>query len=248
MKISIITPTYNRKDLLAENIATVQKSILAPYTDVTWEHIIYDDCSTDGTEEYVKSLSFPNLIYIRGEKNMRQSFAKNRAIEKATGDYIMVVDSDDVITQRALYHIATVIKKYPETEWFVTEYLHMDENLTYIPGKDYYGWHFKDTKEMLQAVFDGGHFIQSNAFFKKELWAKVQGFDETVHMGEDIDIYIKFLFQDKMPHYCPFITHLVRLHSQNMTVGIDQEKHLESLKDFKIRHQKDIERVGIKIS
>ena len=77
--LSIITTTYNRKDLLRQTIESVQKSIFAPL-EVEWEHIIYDDGSTDGTEELFKNNLWPHVQYIKGKENKGPSHGGTRKL------------------------------------------------------------------------------------------------------------------------------------------------------------------------
>jgi len=84
--------TYNRGQYLAEAI----NSILAQdFTD--WELIIIDDGSTDDTYNILLPyLEDPRIKYFKNEKNLGICLTRNRALEKSTGEYIAVLDSDDV--------------------------------------------------------------------------------------------------------------------------------------------------------
>src|SRR3989338_2960090 len=95
MMISIVTATKNRKLLLGENMESVRRSVLAPRRDVSFEHVIYDDGSTDGTEllfeeGYAKS----SCKYIKGDKSRGVSYAKNQAVAHSSGEYVFVLDND----------------------------------------------------------------------------------------------------------------------------------------------------------
>ena len=64
--VSVIMPSYNTAKFISESITSVQKQT---YAD--WELIIVDDCSTDNTDEVVKSFSSDGRIkYIKNEKNV----------------------------------------------------------------------------------------------------------------------------------------------------------------------------------
>ncbi|WP_262916335.1 glycosyltransferase family 2 protein [Ornithobacterium rhinotracheale] len=66
--ISILTPTYNRANLLARVFESLQRQ-----TDKDFEWIIVDDGSTDNTEEIIKTFSPVPLIYIISKKKMEES-------------------------------------------------------------------------------------------------------------------------------------------------------------------------------
>ena len=95
---TIITPTFNRKKLLENTIL----SVLHQKKDIPfeWEHIIVDDGSTDGTEEYIRK-------YLIENTNVSYTYQQNSGVWKArnTGinamnpksDYVLFLDSDDTI-------------------------------------------------------------------------------------------------------------------------------------------------------
>ena len=91
--ISIVTPTYNRKDELIHLIESIQRQSLS---SEYFEMIISDDGSTDGTAEQVKELqkeiSF-NLLYI-SQKNLGPGAARNNGVNHSNGELIVFIDSD----------------------------------------------------------------------------------------------------------------------------------------------------------
>ena len=91
--ISVITPTYNRRDYLAECISSVQAQSFAQ-----WEHIVVDDGSTDDTRSLVEGYGDPRLHYIyqenRGIDRLGETY--NRGLEEARGDYVAILESDDL--------------------------------------------------------------------------------------------------------------------------------------------------------
>ncbi len=239
MKISIITPTFNRKSFLAETIASVQASVLIPHADVSFEHIIYDDGSTDGTPNLFTGKSYPDVRYIRNDKNQGQSKARNDAVVEATGEYLFFLDSDDIILERTLYNFARKAKQFPDSAWFTADFLHVDDDLKYI-NDDYYGWDFKDIPDMLNSIFKGEHYMQQNIFIKKEAFAKAGMFDPAMKMGEDLDLAVRLLLGGHMPHRCDFISHLHRVHTKSLSGGVTKEMHLKSALELKTKYSKHL--------
>ena len=91
--VSIIMPTYNSGQYIAESIESVLKQ-----TERDWELEIVDDGSTDGTFEivlpYIKK--YPNIHYYYFTVNRGTSAARTEAIRRAGGKYIAFLDSDDL--------------------------------------------------------------------------------------------------------------------------------------------------------
>ncbi|MDQ5770305.1 glycosyltransferase [Thiothrix subterranea] len=91
MKISFITTTYNSLETLKECIKSVSECSIKDM-----EHIVADDGSTDRTIEYIKNLNSFNIKLISCGRVGRAN-ALNIAIEKAKGDFICILDSDDLV-------------------------------------------------------------------------------------------------------------------------------------------------------
>lgn len=101
-KITVFTPTYNR----AYIIKNVYDSLLRQtYKDFEW--LVIDDGSTDDTEELINGLIKEDKIKIRYYKkeNGGQHTALNCAIEKSDAEMLMIVDSDDYLTDNALERV-----------------------------------------------------------------------------------------------------------------------------------------------
>ena len=90
--VSIITPVHNSEQFLGCCIESVLKQ-----TYEHWEHILVDDCSTDDSASLIRSYANlnPRISYITLAVNSGAAVARNKAIERAKGDYIAFLDSDD---------------------------------------------------------------------------------------------------------------------------------------------------------
>jgi glycosyltransferase involved in cell wall biosynthesis len=88
--VSVIIPTFNRAHLLPRAIESIRRQSYSPI-----ELIIVDDGSTDGTQEIIGTLEIPGLIYLRQARNEGASAARNAGIDRATGEYVAFLDSDD---------------------------------------------------------------------------------------------------------------------------------------------------------
>lgn len=90
--VSIITPSYNCGDFIAETI----RSVLAQ-TYTLWEMIIVDDSSTDATIKRVEPfLKDPRIRFIRNAGNKGAAYTRNRALREAKGRWIAFLDADDL--------------------------------------------------------------------------------------------------------------------------------------------------------
>tara|TARA_R110000850_G_scaffold264954_2_gene394288 strand:- start:5781 stop:6671 length:891 start_codon:yes stop_codon:yes gene_type:complete len=105
--VSIITPTYNRADFIAEAVQSVLDQ-----TYPNFEHLIVDDGSTDNTREVLSPfLADPRFRYF-DQENQGQSVARNLALEHARGEFVCFLDSDNVWLP---IHLASQLAAFQET-------------------------------------------------------------------------------------------------------------------------------------
>ncbi len=112
MKISVLTPTYNREKFLEKLYRSLIKN--SNYgIEIEW--LIMDDGSTDKTEQKIKSFiqeqkSHIEIKYFK-QKNQGKMVAINNLVEKATGEYMIDCDSDDYFSDEAFKIMSEKIKE-----------------------------------------------------------------------------------------------------------------------------------------
>lgn len=89
--VSIIMPSYNTSQYIAE---TIQSVIDQSYQN--WELIIVDDCSTDNTDYVVSKINDQRITFLKNKKNSGAAVSRNRALREAKGKWIAFLDSDDL--------------------------------------------------------------------------------------------------------------------------------------------------------
>lgn len=107
IKSSVIIPTYNRKSFVVEAIHSVLQQ-----EPKNFEIIVVDDGSTDGTAEYLKSLNLP--IRIIEQTNSGVSRTRNNGIKHAQGEYICLLDSDDLWLSGILQQQSDYLDSHPQ--------------------------------------------------------------------------------------------------------------------------------------
>ena len=97
MDLSVIIVNYNTKELLKRCL----KSVMASHTDFGFETIVSDNGSTDGSQALVKE-EFPEVVLLENGANLGFSKANNIAIRRATGRYLLLLNSDTQIQSDTL--------------------------------------------------------------------------------------------------------------------------------------------------
>lgn len=121
--VSIVTPNYNCARFISQTI----ESVLAQ-TYTSWEMLIVDDCSTDGSYEIALEYSVRDsrIKVLRNEKNSGAAISRNKAIELAQGEFIAFLDSDDLWMPEKLEKQISFMRDN-NCDFSFCEYEHIDE-------------------------------------------------------------------------------------------------------------------------
>lgn len=127
MKISVLTSTYNRGNLLKKLYnSLIQNSNYN--VDVQW--LIIDDGSKDDTKNIVKDFKDENKIEIKYfyQENQGKMLAINKLVKEANGDLIIECDSDDYFTEDAFDIIKNEYQKCDKSDIYALCFLKYDQN------------------------------------------------------------------------------------------------------------------------
>jgi len=125
--ISIIMPVFNtRTSFLRKAIESVLSQVY-PH----WELCIADDASfnhqaREVIEEYLSKDS--RIKVVSRPENANISYCYNSALEIATGEFVSLLDRDDLITPDALYEVVLLLNKHPEADMIYSDEDKIDEN------------------------------------------------------------------------------------------------------------------------
>lgn len=176
--ISVIVPCYNQAQYLDECLQSVLDQT---YQD--WECIIVNDGSPDNTEEIAKKwLERDQRFRYIWKENGGLSSARNFGVEKAKGEWILTLDSDDYISND---YLQLAQKKFSDESIKV---IYCEAQKFGIINEK---WTLPDFSLLNLAE---QNVIFCSAFFKKDDWKIVGGYDENLKVGlEDWDFWISIL-------------------------------------------------------
>jgi len=205
MKISILLPTYNPHDVwLKEAIESV---LVQSYSD--WQLCIADDASTvpevrELLDEYSRRDSRIKVCF--REVNGHISHASNSALEMATGDWIMLMDHDDLIPSNALQEFADVIQSHPDVKM-----IYSDEDKISSDGKRY----FPNLKpDWNQDLFLSCNVISHLTAYRSDLLREIGGFRAGYEGAQDYDLTLRYVKKIKPSeiHHIPKLLYHWRCH------------------------------------
>lgn len=113
--LSVITPVYNRADCIERCIRSVEAQVVP--AGWTLQHVITDDGSSDATVELISK--HPRVLLELLPQNRGTNAARNAAIRKADGEWIVILDSDDEMLPEAVLIICESIDNNPDFKHFI---------------------------------------------------------------------------------------------------------------------------------
>ncbi len=121
MDISIIIVNYNGKDHLRNCL----HSIYATVHDIAFEIAVVDNASSDGSEAMMAT-EFPRALLIRNERNRGFGAANNQALAITKGRYALLLNTDTVLKESAVYHLFSFMEAHPRAGMACGQLLNAD--------------------------------------------------------------------------------------------------------------------------
>lgn len=179
-RISVVIPLYNKEAEVKRALQSVVEQSLAP-----GEIIVVDDGSTDGSRAIVE-----RFIAEHHEANMRLivqanggvSCARNRGIEEAKGDYIALLDADDVWLSGYIAEVCRLMEYYPEADAYSTAFDIVDDKRRVAAPVPTHEGYINIAQEALQHRYP---IIPSTATLRRDVVLRLGGFPEGMRIGED---------------------------------------------------------------
>jgi len=182
MRVSYVIPSFNQGRYIKRCI----ESCLAQEVEA-FEIIVMDGGSTDETVDVLKS--FGDQITWVSEKDDGQADAVNKGVERATGEIIAWVNSDDFYAAGALQAVVDVFESQP-----AVGLVHGRGSLVTADGKP---WRPVMTGPVTSAADllakPGNYIFQPTVFFRRSLFMEVGKLDPSLHYAMDMDLWLGML-------------------------------------------------------
>lgn len=189
-KISIVTPCFNSEKFLEKTILSIKNQNYSNY-----EHIIIDGGSTDTTLDILKKYegTYP-MIWI-SEKDHGMYDAINKGFAQATGEIYAWLNSDDVYFPWA-FSIMNLVMQHKEIVWCTTGQNSFTDEYgnVFFTGRTL-GPRSYSQRLLRKGLYDGrylGFVQQEGTFWRKSLWDKVKGLDDSKKYAGDFWLWKKF--------------------------------------------------------
>lgn len=179
-EVTVVIPTWNRAGSLRRALDSVFAQTRPPD-----EVIVVDDGSSDGTRRMVRE-GYPRASYLFQE-NRGVAAARNRGAEKAGGDWLAFLDSDDEWLPRKLERQLHALGAQPEFQLCHTDEIWIRRGRRVNPMKKHAksgGWIFQRSLELCL-------ISPSSVLLRRDLFDFLGGFDESLPACEDYDLWLR---------------------------------------------------------
>lgn len=203
--ISVVIPLYNKEQSIT---ATLQSVLAQTYSD--YEVIIVDDGSTDKSLQVVEDFNqrnseklILNSIRLIHKENGGVCSARNRGIQEAKGEYVALLDADDVWDKEYLAEQVKMIADFPEAVMWGINFAEVSAGklvrklATALP--DGYRGYVENYFQMKGRISD--LFCSSSVVIRREVFDKVGLFDERIKYAEDSDMWWRIIATHKVAFY-----------------------------------------------
>lgn len=177
--VSVIIPVYNTASYLRESILSARNQ-----THTAIEIVVIDDGSNQETKEEIARLQ-DKIDIVLSQENAGQSTARNKGIKAATGDYILILDSDDYFKPDFVSKALVVLQEKPTVK-FVSCYLNRFHENTIGPLVQMEGGTIEEYLFRNASI--------GNGLFRKKDIVTIRGYDQEMRDGyEDWELMIRLL-------------------------------------------------------
>ena len=186
--VTVITPTKNRRALLADAVASV-----AAQTFSNWEHIIVDDGSDDGTRQIIERqiscdarISFISRECNKGGANV----CRNIGLRASKGKYIIFLDSDDSLRPECLASRVALMERNLDLDFAVFP----AGVFTHLVGDQVTVYHpMKPGDDLLRFLSHECVWEISGPIWRRSFLELLGGFDEHLLSTQDLDLHVRAL-------------------------------------------------------
>ena len=187
---SVVIPTYNRAGFIAKTLGSVLAQTYPHY-----EIIVVDNCSTDDTAEVVAPFVASGRVrFIRHDRNYERARSRNTGMAAARGDYVTLLDSDDLMYPDNLADAARYALAHPEIKCF-----HNLNEIVDREGRLVYRHKFPSLADQARAIASGNFMSCIGDFIHREIYQNYQ-FDTHPQLTgvEDWDFWLRVLADYKV--------------------------------------------------
>ena len=214
--ISMATPSFNQ----ARFVKTTVLSVLdQAYPNL--EYVLRDGGSTDGSVGELETLDHPNFRW-HSEPDDGQANAVNLSFVGSSGEVMGWINSDDILLPGSLRAIGEYFATHPHVDAVYGHRVLIDHN-----GDDIGKWIVPDHDS--EAIKWADYVPQETLFWRRELWEKVGGLDESFRFALDWDLLLRFEDAGASIKRLPYFLGGFRIYDEQLTSSVMESLGAEEM-------------------
>ena len=184
-KVSVIIPCFNRERYIAQTVDSVLSQ--------TWQNlelIVVDDGCSDGSRAILESFgSRLEILQHPGRVNRGQSAAINLGLQHASGEYVAVLDSDDLFAPHKIERQVQFLMANPYLGLVYANGHYIDQDGVIL--HEFYGNGHRETSDPNRVLLDCYFLVPNNALVRRSAFERCGLFDEELRASQDHDMAIR---------------------------------------------------------
>lgn len=209
--VSVIIPAYNVSQYVRQTVFSV---IIQSYKNL--EIIIVNDGSTDDTNEIINEyVSKDSRIIVINQENKGLASARNTGIKHAKGEYLCIIDSDDIMLPNKIYEQYKFLENNPECDFTYSDLYHFIDGT----NKIYHHLVSELSLDPYTSLLYGNAINPNAVFFRRAVYDKWGGFDERLRSAEDWDYWLTLSYNGVNFKYQPLALTLYRMRKNSLSAN-----------------------------
>ncbi len=210
--VSVVIPTFNRLNYLRLAVESVYAQT---FTD--WELVIADDGSDGETRRYLESLvARPRGTVLWLTHSGRPARVRNAALQRAVGEYVAFLDSDDLWVATKLQRQIETLRTRPNCRWSYTAFLRVNAQGLPLEDEARRSWVPYEGDIFEQTVTTRASIRTPSVLATRQLLVQLGAFDESLLSAEDYDLWLRLALHSDAAVVDEPLVH-VRFHEENHT-------------------------------
>jgi glycosyltransferase involved in cell wall biosynthesis len=210
--VTVLTPAFNRLSYINDTVRSVQSQT---YRNI--EYLVIDDGSTDGTHEALDSYAREGILTLlthEDRKNRGQAASLNLGLRHAAGEYIVILDSDDILHPEKISKQVAYLESHPDIGMVYGQAMAISSDgkeLFPIPPNDHV-----EPGDPNRLLLDCYMALPGGAMVRKSVFDQAGFFEESFRASQDHDMVVRIA--EVAPFvYLPGIVFYYRKHAESIS-------------------------------
>jgi glycosyltransferase involved in cell wall biosynthesis len=207
---SVVIPAYQAAHFIRGALDSVLGQTLPPS-----EIVVCDDGSTDDLNGALAPYA-DSVVTLR-QQNLGQAAALNACCRTARGEFVVLLGADDSWFPNRLSKIADVLMEDPNSDLITTDAVVLRANRRLHWYADFVKVEFPLDQTVLRRRMLEGNLIFAHAAFRRSWWERLGGFDESLRISHDYDMWLRMILSGAVARLVPEPLSIYRLHGANIS-------------------------------